>query len=249
MGDRVTARSPLAWAESLAIRLDRPLVVLVSVLDVADVSGVSGEMAGAQVVRELEELLDGSAARTTVRTIATSPGQALVRETKGAHLTVLGARTHGPLASMVRGSVSQYVTRHAQGPVVVVREPHSPDSRRVVIGADDSPTSRTALEFGFDHALQVGSSMAVVHANDHHASATEQAVREAVSILQHKYPDVPSTLEVVSAPSAQALADASHAAELVVIGSRGRSSLAGLLLGSVSQSVLEHAQCPVAIVH
>lgn len=239
----------LTWAEDLASQLDRPLVVMVSVLDVVDVSGVSKELAGGQVVQELEQLLDRSTVTATVRTVATSPGQALVRETRDAHLTVLGARTHGPLASMVRGSVSQYVTRHAHGPVVVVRQPPTGHASRVVIGADDSAKSRAALEFGFDHAEQVGSAVTVVHARDHDSTSAEAGVRATVDELAQKHPGLSATVEIAASNPAQALADASRSADIVVVGSRGRSTLTSLLLGSVSQSVLEHSQCPVAIVH
>jgi nucleotide-binding universal stress UspA family protein len=47
---------------------------------------------------------------------------------------------------------------------------------------------------------------------------------------------------------AQALVLAAENAELLVVRSRGRDGFASLLLGSVSMSVLNHAQCPVAIV-
>jgi nucleotide-binding universal stress UspA family protein len=63
-----------------------------------------------------------------------------------------------------------------------------------------------------------------------------------------KYPGVEVEITVVEASAAWALVQASKGAALVVVGSRGHGGFAGLLLGSVSQALLRHADCPVAVV-
>lgn len=55
--------------------------------------------------------------------------------------------------------------------------------------------------------------------------------------------------EVVCDLPAVALLDASKDADLLVVGARGLGAFRGLVLGSVSQRCLEHATCPVMVVH
>ena len=64
---------------------------------------------------------------------------------------------------------------------------------------------------------------------------------------REKYPDVRLLAEAVPGHPGHLLAVASQHAALVVVGSRGRGTLTETLLGSVSQAVLHHAHCPVAV--
>jgi nucleotide-binding universal stress UspA family protein len=57
-----------------------------------------------------------------------------------------------------------------------------------------------------------------------------------------------ATCHVVHAPPVRALIEAAEAADVLVVGARGRGGFAGLLMGSVSGQVTHHAPCPVTVV-
>jgi nucleotide-binding universal stress UspA family protein len=63
-----------------------------------------------------------------------------------------------------------------------------------------------------------------------------------------KYPQVEVTRVVTRDRAAHLLLEQSRRAQLVVVGSRGRGEFAGLVLGSVSNTLVHKADCPVAIV-
>ena len=81
----------------------------------------------------------------------------------------------------------------------------------------------------------------------HARQVVEEAVAKTASNITGPQPPSVSVDVFVGFP-AQALADASRGAELVVVGSRGSGGFATLLLGSVSSQVAHHAACPVVIV-
>lgn len=241
------SRIALSWADRVAARLSRPLHVLVSALHVREAGEGPKHLQAGYVTDELHELLTSAKApQTSVTNVLNPPGEAIVRESKEAYLTVLGARTQGPLQSMVNGSVSQYVVRHAFGPVVVVREPYTPRTGLIVVGVDGSESSNRALEFAMRHARDADGRVLVLHV--HHKSDGEADEKVDVVLSGAHVNDVPVQIEHVEGEASERLADASRAADLLVTGTRGRSPLSSLLLGSVTQSVLRHSQCPVAVV-
>jgi nucleotide-binding universal stress UspA family protein len=254
----------LDWADELAAEQGRPLRVLISEVDPTQVLEATSEWHAAKMAEleaDAKDRLAGARTEDTVlELVQVPPAQALIDASAHAVAVVVGARGHSLLSGVVLGSVSQHVTRHASCPVVVTRPPYQPDSRRVVVGVDGSTGSRKALEFAFDHASHSGSSVTAIHAWRNLArgfpgsglieeiQAAERVLAEALAGFADLYPDVEVTTEAIPMAPQRALADASTAAELVVVGSRGLGAFAGLLLGSVGQSVLHHGHCPVAVV-
>lgn len=202
----------------------------------------------------------------TTEVVERHPVVALVEASRHAGVVVIGSRGHGMAYGTLLGSVSQQVSRHAHCPVVVVRAPADPNERRIVVGVDGSPHSDHAIGFAVEIAARNRIPLLAVHGFKDRATtpsglgapdwsgtlrrieAGQDLLRAAVAPWEAKYPEAEITLEAAPLPPVRLLVDASARAALVVVGSRGHSELADLLLGSVSQSLLHHAGCPVAVV-
>jgi nucleotide-binding universal stress UspA family protein len=190
----------------------------------------------------------------------------LQAESTRAELVVLGDRGLGGFAGLLIGPVAVTLAAHAACPIVVVRGPE-PDrmvrSEAVVVGVDGSPTSEAAVAFAFEAAALRGVPLVAVHTwFDMVVDATmaplidwdvmeadeREVLAERLAGWAEKYPDVAVRRLVARDRPARALVEESGRAQLVVVGSRGRGGISGLLLGSVSQTLLHHAACPVAVV-
>ena len=66
--------------------------------------------------------------------------------------------------------------------------------------------------------------------------------------MRHHFDGLRVSTAVVEGVPAQVLIEESKRARLLITGTRGRGGFAGMLLGSTSQSVLNHAKCPVLVV-
>ncbi|MCX5554641.1 universal stress protein [Streptomyces sp. NBC_00038] len=133
--------------------------------------------------------------------------------------------------------------------------------RPIVVGLDGSPESLAATDWAAREAQRRGLPLRLVHAwiwQPHDVPAAEdletqkrwalRILREAKEDLAARYPDLPIDTWQVSDLAASVLLDQADGAEMLVLGSRGHSAIAGFLLGSVGQQVLARAKGPVVMV-
>ncbi|MFE1443516.1 universal stress protein [Streptomyces sp. NPDC058739] len=212
-----------------------------------------------------------SEVKVTTAVVSEEPEYTLVRESRNAALLVTGTRGRGGMTEALLGSVSLTVAGHAHCPVVVVRGSH--DNRavpathgRVVVGVGEPPVASAAVRFAVEEARRRGAALSAVRAWRHpvreapghrapdsvRGGSGPSYEREAVEALAEALRDVPAGVEVlrstVEGPARSALVDASHDADLLVLGARRRHRHFGLQLGRVAHGVLHHSACPVAVV-
>lgn len=132
---------------------------------------------------------------------------------------------------------------------------------RIVVGVDGSDSAIAALGWAVQEAERHDATVVAVLAwsylDQRHADRTDTfdpayTEAEAQAALQATVDAVSSsrpieTRAVCDLP-VPALLDASQGADLLVVGARGLGGFKGLLLGSVSERMLERAPCPVAII-
>ncbi|MFI2435870.1 universal stress protein [Streptomyces sp. NPDC018693] len=201
------------------------------------------------------------------------PAQALSALARRTPVLVLGSRGLGRAAGYLLGSVAAAVVARAEHPVVLVRADadaageHLPDAegraagtgpyRDVVLGLQlrERP-SEALLAYAFDAASRRGAALRVVHgsapdpagAADELAAGGDGSCAAALRPWREKYPDVEVVEETVIGSAGPHLADASQEASLVVVGRRTRHAAVGPHIGPVLDTLLRHADAPVAVV-
>ena len=189
----------------------------------------------------------------------------------GADVIIVGSRGHGPIASLLLGSVSAEVVDHGPAPVFVARRS---TLRRVVLGTDDSPAALAAEEILIRWPIFASLPIDVVSvahpmhpwavgvapgfqraALEAYASDLSEAMEESAAFAAAAATRLRQAGRVVRSvarsgnPAAEIIAVAQQAeADLIVVGSRGRSALAEILLGSVARNVLAGSEASVLIV-
>jgi nucleotide-binding universal stress UspA family protein len=202
------------------------------------------------------------------------PATAIVDEARSfsPDLVVAGSRGHGPIATLLLGSVSAEIVDHAPCPVLVARRPVA---ERVLLAADGSAFAAHAEAIVADWPMFEESEIRVVSVADvvrpwhtglapsmyrqvseaytrdlAQAKTEHDAVaRKAVDTLVAAGRRAHAELRVGDAAAEIVDEASSWGADLVVLGSRGLTGLSRIVLGSVARNVLQGTRSSVLIVH
>ena len=137
--------------------------------------------------------------------------------------------------------------------------------RQILVAVDDSPIAAHALDVALDLAASSGASLALVHVVDVRLVAGGDGLpasevladlrRLGEALIRKEIQRIPTTQQQKSVvregkPAAEIVAAATEwGADLVVVGTHGRSGISRALLGSTAEGVLRHSPCPVLMVN
>jgi nucleotide-binding universal stress UspA family protein len=188
-----------------------------------------------------------------------------------ADLVITGSRGHGTVTSLLLGSVSAELVETAPCPVLVAR---TPEARTIVVAVDGSAAADQAVSLLETWPITPGGSIHVVSVAEvidpiefglaparYHAAAAHHAgvVAEQKQYHAQLAEDTAARLRAVGRPAqammrtgraaSEVLAVASEThADLIVMGSRGRTGLARMVLGSVARKVVNDSAASALIV-
>ncbi len=224
---------------------------------------------GRRLVDEALEVVEeatqhGGPAEVHTEILSSAAVPTLVDLSKNAEMVVTGCRGSGRWPGRLIGSVSSGLLHHAYCPVAIIHDedplmPH-PSQAPVLVGIDGSSASELATAIAFDEASRRKVGLIAVHAwSDvdvsewpgidwpETQSMAEGVLAERLAGWQEEYPDVHVSRTVVHDQPARQLVQRSEEAQLVVVGSRGRGGFAGMLVGSVGETVAQMARMPVIV--
>jgi nucleotide-binding universal stress UspA family protein len=260
----VTAVEPIepvltaAWAPGVATDVDQQQADLIASADV--------------VLEHAARALVGTGAAITREALRGRAATAIIEAASdfGADVIVMGSRGHGTISSMVLGSVSAEVVDHAPCPVLVARRPRL---TRVVLATDGSDCARVAERLVvswpiFAKAAIEVTSVAHVGApwtsgmaltayeptTDDYASSTNAIIADHQRFVDEAQKRLAEaglrvTTRVVQGDAAAELIRVAQdeQADVIALGTHGRTGLARLLAGSIARKVMVHAPCSVLI--
>ena len=175
---------------------------------------------------------------------------------------VMGRRGLRRVERTLIGSVTARVIGHTQRDVLVVPNGTTVGWKTIVLATDGSKYSAAAAERAIAFAKSYGGELKVLSVVDvptefyaEAPQAVEDLVKKAKGFVadvkkQAEAAGVPAETFVMEAEAYQAVNNLAQEqkANMIVLGSHGRTGLRRLLMGSVTEAVIGHASCPVLVV-
>lgn len=194
-----------------------------------------------------------------------APAERIIAASEDADLLVIGSNKPGTLSGILHGTVPLRVAGRTRCISVIVPAAWTPGGSGVVVGWDDDGTADVALAFAAAEASRCGSRLTIVHTWQIPAAlntdawavvakfedigeAHRQILAAAAARIREQYPSLQVIEKLETGLAAIAIVEAASSSELVVVGSHGRGTIGGLVLGSVSHDVLMNMPAPVAVV-
>lgn len=256
------SRRALAWAKAVAAGLEPPaelylaaamgLLFLPRFPESASVDSVLDEQE--KTIRDQLEAA-AEAARTEGLAVETHLRRWFPSETildaareRGAALIVVGSHGGGWRERLLVGSVSLEVVHRAELPVLVARgERQARSPERVLVGVDGSPHSVRALEAA--RRWFPGARILAVGVHDGKDGPDEKRLEAAIGTADLNPNDVDGRILEGHAASVLLEVASEGDVDVLVVGRRGLGGLKQLVLGSVSERLLQLAPCPVMVTH
>ena len=217
-----------------------------------------------EILSKAKAIADEQGVEAATLIVTGDPASVFVELSRNYNLIVIGNRGKGGLAERLLGTTSSSLPAYAYCPIVVV--PYTDDDgnlthlnntiTKVAVGSDESKWGLKALEIAADFADAWGAELDVISAVPNMKGSEDEGViasfKEDLDVrikpLEESHPNLTINKQIVPGPAVGALTKASYDHDVVVVGSRGRGGFTGLLLGSTSQGLLQHAVGPVYVV-
>ncbi|MGD2079869.1 MAG: universal stress protein [Nitrospirota bacterium] len=185
-----------------------------------------------------------------------NPYEAIVEEAQKANadVIVLGRRGRTGIKRLLMGSVTARVIGHSPVSVLVVPRAAELKFKNILVATDGSSYSEAAALKAVGLAKCSGGSItalaiADVMGDSVAMKAVEESVRKVTGIAEKEGVKAEALVEKGKSAD-EAIVDIARqrGCDLVVVGSHGRSGLKRLLMGSVAERVVGHAECAVMVV-
>ena len=217
-----------------------------------------------EILSKAKAIADEQGVEATTLIVTGDPASVFVELSRNYNLIVIGNRGKGGLAERLLGTTSSSLPAYAYCPIVVV--PYTDDDgnlmhlnntiTKVAVGSDESKGGLKALEIAANFAAAWDAELDVISAVPNMKGSDDEGVMASfkddlevrIKPLEEAHPDLKINKQIVPGPAVGALTKASYDHDVVVVGSRGRGGFTGLLLGSTSQGLLQHAVGPVYVV-